>query len=71
MDTNTRNSHGLFDFPVRSQGQETVFLTEEDIEKQLNAGAFVLSREEAIEAGFINPDDLADVVTVHIRGEVA
>ena len=71
MDTNTRNSHGLFDSPIRSKGQEIVFLTEEDIEMQLDAGAFVLSREEAIEAGFIDPDDLADVVTVQIRREVA
>ena len=71
MDSNARNSHGLFDSPIRSQGQEIISLTEEDIKKQLDAGAFILSREEAIESGFINPDDLVDVVTVQIRREVA
>ena len=70
MNTNTRNSHGLFDSPIRSQGQETVFLTEADIEKQLDAGAFLLSREEAIEAGFLAPYDTAESVIVEIvKGE--
>ena len=71
MNTEERNSHGLFDAPVRSGEKEAVFLTPEEMESQLDAGAFVLSREEAIEAGFINPDDPVDIVTVYIRREAA
>ena len=69
MTTDTRNSYGLFDSPVRSAEKERVTLTESDIERQLDAGAFLLSREEAIEAGFINPQDEADTVIVTVRRE--
>ena len=69
MNTNTRNSYGLYDAPVRFPEKERVTLTEEDIERQLDAGAFLLSREEAIEAGFINPYDEADTVIVTVRRE--
>lgn len=67
--TTERNSYGLFDSPVRSAEKERVTLTQADIERQLDAGAFLLSREEAIEAGFLNPQDEADTVIVTIRRE--
>ena len=69
MNTDTRNSYGLFDSPVRFAEKERVTLTQADIKRQLEAGAFMLSREEAIEAGFINPQDESDTVIVTIRRE--
>ena len=71
MTKDTRNSHGLFDAPVRSTEKERVTLTQADIERQLDAGAFVMGREEAIAAGFINPHDEPDTVIVDIRREEA
>ena len=69
MDTENRNSFGLFDIPVRSPEKERVPLTQADIERQLDAGAFLMSREEAVTAGFINPQDEQDAVIVDIREE--
>lgn len=65
----TPNSYGLFDTPVRSPEKERVTLTQVDIERQLDAGAFLMSREEAVTAGFINPQDEQDAVIVDIREE--
>lgn len=66
-----RNNFGLFDTPVRSSGKEHVGLTTEDIERQLDAGAFIMDREEAIAAGFINPQDEPDTVIIDVRREEA
>ena len=49
--------------------KERVTLTQADIERQLDAGAFLMSREEAVTAGFINPQDEQDAVIVDIREE--
>ena len=64
-----RNAHGLFDIPVRFSEKERVTLTQADIERQLDAGAFLMSREEAVAAGFLNPYDEQDTVIVDIREE--
>ena len=64
-----RNASGLFDIPVRFPKKERVTLTQADIERQLDAGAFLMSREEAVTAGFINPQDEQDTVIVDIREE--
>lgn len=69
--TTERNSYGLYDAPVRSAGKERVTLTQEDIERQIEAGAFMMEREEAIAAGFINPQDEPDTVIVDIRRDGA
>ena len=71
MNANTPNSHGLFDSPVRFAEKERVTLTQADIERQLDAGAFTMDREEAIAAGFINPQDEPDTVIVDVRREEA
>ncbi len=63
------NSYGLFDAPVRTIEKERVTLTQADIERQLDAGAFLMSREEAVAAGFLNPYDEQDTVIVDIREE--
>lgn len=65
----TPNSYGLFDTTVRSPEKERVTLTQVDIERQLDAGAFLMSREEAVAAGFLNPYDEQDTVIVDIREE--
>lgn len=69
MTTGKRNSHGLFDAPVRSTEKERVTLTEADIERQLDAGAFFMDRDEAIKAGFINPQNEPDTVIIDVRRE--
>ncbi len=63
------NSYGLFDAPLRTIEKERVTLTQADIERQLDAGAFLMSREEAVAAGFLNPYDEQDTVIVDIREE--
>lgn len=67
--TTERNSYGLFDAPVRSAEKERVTLTQADIERQLDAGAFWMDPAEAIESGFINPDDEPDSVIIDVRRE--
>ena len=67
----TPNSYGLFDTPVRSPEKERVALTQADIERQLDAGAFLMSREEAVATGFLNPLEEPDAVLVDIAREDA
>ena len=69
--TTKRNSYGLFDAPVRSAEKEHITLTQADIERQLDAGAFTMDRKEAIAAGFINPQEEQDTVIVDVRREDA
>ena len=71
MKEQKRNAHGLFDIPVRLPEKERVTLTQADIERQLDAGAFLMSREEAIAAGFLNPLEEPDTVLVDIAREDA
>lgn len=65
------NSYGLYDAPVRASEKERVTLTQADIERQLDAGAFLMSREEAVAAGFLNPLEEPDAVIVDIAREEA
>ena len=71
MNNATPNAHGLFDAPVRTIEKERVTLTQADIERQLDAGAFLMSREEAIAAGFLNPLEEPDTILVDIAREDA
>ena len=71
MNNATPNTHGLFDAPVRTIEKERVTLTAADIERQLDAGAFLMSREEAVAAGFLNPLEEPDAVLVDIAREEA
>lgn len=66
MNTNISNSYGLYDAPVRSPEKKRVTFTQADIERQLDAGALMMNREEAIAAGFINPHDEQDSVVIEI-----
>jgi hypothetical protein len=58
-----RNSQGLYDAPVSKAEPETLVFSPEDMERQFEAGAFVLDREAAVKAGCLNPydDDTAPV----------
>ena len=69
MGMENRNTFGLFDAARRFSEKERVTLTQADIERQLDAGAFIMSREEAIAAGFLNP--LEEPVIVDIAREEA
>lgn len=71
MTEQNRNASGLFDIPVRFPEKERVTLTRADIERQLDAGAFLMSREEAVGAGFLNPLEEPDAVLVDIAREEA
>ncbi len=71
MTEQNRNASGLFDIPVRFPDKERVTLTRADIKRQLDAGAFLMSREEAVAAGFLNPLEEPDAVLVDIAREEA
>lgn len=71
MDAENRNSFGLFDAARRTPEKERVTLTQADIERQLDAGAFLMSREEAVAAGLLNPLEEPDAVIVDIAREEA
>lgn len=71
MDAENRNSFGLFDAARRTPEKERVTLTQADMERQLDAGAFLMSREEAVAAGFLNPLEEPDAVIVDIVQEEA
>ena len=64
MNTPSRNSHGLYDAPNRTAAKEPLTLTQAGLQQQLDAGAFALDREEAVQCGLINPydDDTAKVL---------
>ena len=67
MNAKKRNNYGLFDAPVRGQGKEHITLSLDDIERQLDAGAFVMSREDAIAKGFLSPHEEPDTVIVEVQ----
>ena len=69
MNTENRNSYGLFDAPVSSAEKERVTLTQADIERQRDAGAFIMDWTEAVESGFINPDYEPDTAIIDVRKE--
>jgi len=69
MNNATPNAHGLFDAPVRTIEKERVTLSQADIERQLDA--FLMSREEAVATGFLNPLEEPDAVLVDIAREDA
>jgi hypothetical protein len=63
MSTPQRNSHGLYDAPNFGAKREPLAISQEDLQRQLEAGAFVLDRDEAIRCGLVNPyDDETDTV---------
>jgi hypothetical protein len=55
------NSQGLYDAPVPRTQRESLVFSPEEMERQLEAGAFLMDKEEAVQAGFLNPyeDDTA------------
>lgn len=51
-----RNSHGLYDAPLRTPA-EAVPVTSAQIEEALDNGAFMLSRQESLDCGLLTPYD--------------
>ena len=45
-------------------------LSPDDIERQLDAGAFLMSREDALTAGFLSPHEEPDTVIVSVQEAV-
>lgn len=68
MQKHTPNSFGLYDAPNRSEDLPITTLSEENLQKQLDDGAFLLTREEAIATGFLSPFDEQDVARTDIGG---
>jgi hypothetical protein len=65
MNTPLRNSHGLYDEPKRNAAREPLVLSQTDLQRQLQAGAFVMDKDEAIESGLVNPyEDETDTILV-------
>lgn len=60
-ETNGLNSHGLYDAPVRSDAPRQESLSREELDRELERGAFVITEAEALEAGFLSPYDAQDV----------
>ena len=63
----TQNIYGLFDAPIRSPQKEQIVLSEEELKRHLEGEGFMLSRDEAISLGFINPYDEQDTVVITIE----
>lgn len=62
---NIRNSHGLYDAPNRTAAREPLVLTQDELQRQLEAGAFVLDKKKAIKCGLVSPyDDETEKVLV-------
>jgi hypothetical protein len=57
MNTPLRNSHGLYDAPKRNVTREPLALTQGELQRQLEAGAFVMDRDEALKSGLVSPYD--------------
>ena len=64
-----RNSRGLFDIPVPATQKPIIDMTSADFERQLDEGAFLMSREEAVRQGFLNPAYEPDTVIAAIVEE--
>lgn len=67
---NTRNSHGLYDMPKLNATREPLALTQDDLQRQLEAGAFVMDKDEAIKNGLVSPyDDETDTIALVMKEE--
>ena len=66
MNTPSRNSHGLYDAPKLNAVREVIALAQAELERQLEDGAFIMDRIEAVNSGLINPydDDTAQIVAL-------
>lgn len=62
-----RNSFGIYDEPFPWQEKEKITLTRDELERQLDAGAFFMDHDEAARLGFLHPDHEPDNVIVDIQ----
>jgi hypothetical protein len=52
-----KNEYGLYDSPLSAPGEKTEELDRAGLARQLEEGAFVLSAEQALAAGLLDPHD--------------
>ena len=69
MKEHETNQLGLYDSSVRSNRRLPLPITADDIESQLQSGAFVMTRSEAVELGYLNPYDEQDTADLHVVRE--
>lgn len=65
-----RNKYGLYDSPVRTMEKEYVSISRQNMEAQLEAGAFMMTHEKAIKEGFLYPHDEQDTVIACVQEDV-
>lgn len=66
MDEN-KNAFGIYDMPVSFPEQQDITLSRDELERQLDAGAFSMDCEEAARLGFIHPDHQPDTVCAGVQ----
>ena len=69
MKEHETNQFGLYDSSVRSNRRLPLPVPGDDIESQLQAGAFVMTRSEAVELGSLTPYDEQDTADLHVVRE--
>jgi hypothetical protein len=70
MNTPSRNSHGLYDAPNLNAAREPLVFTQADLQRQLEDGAFVMDRDEALKSGLVSPyDDETEKILVREGGK--
>jgi hypothetical protein len=66
------NSYGMYDSPRHNAPREPLALTQKELQQQLEAGAFDMDKDEAIERGLVCPyDNETDIVLVTAEKEEA
>lgn len=64
-----RNSFGLYDRAIPPSRERLVELSQEEFERQMDEGAFLMGHDEAVKHGFLHPDYEPDTVLTGIEGE--
>jgi hypothetical protein len=66
MNTPLRNRHGLYDAPRLNAVREPFVLTQADLQRQLEDGAFDMDSDEALRCGLVSPyDDETEKILVN------
>lgn len=68
MEKKQCNSFGIYDRPMRFSRKMEDEITLEEFKAQIDEGAFLMDRNEAVMLGFIHPDHESDSVLTGIGG---
>lgn len=66
MEKTQCNSYGIYDQPIRFSVKMEDEITLEEFKAQIDEGAFLMDRNEAVMLGFIHPDHESDSVLTGI-----